>query len=424
MLSKSQTEILKKLAGRQRTLAEVARDTGLSKPYVMAQLNQLEKSGWVSRSVISPKKIFYELISEAEAGAILASAQHKLLSSIYTPERRVGEHKKLRLVSAFSLDLSDEQRSKLSNDFDFTEYPERHEQITEELFKLRYRTADVALVEHSFNFVTEDTLNACPELKYLIAMSKWSETYIDRALCERRGIQFFDLSDPAMNYIRSSSTEFLVGSVLSLLRNTVQAEQELLLSSKPLVVRDLQLAGEELFGKTVGIIGVENSGRFAAQVLQQLGATTMFVDPDNKKYDPREWGVERFYSLEDTFSLADVVIYTDNYHKREVRLDKLMHEHMPVRYVLVLGEYPYTKEFISTCRALILKKVLVGLHLEYWPAHQPVLDVSRSELLSEIRFFPNVRITPAMGPVTRESVSRRNEYTIRILDQINDRYYA
>jgi len=424
MLSKTQAQIIKKIAGKERTLADIARLTGFSKPYAMSQLGHLEEMGWVSRKVVSPKKIFYEVISEAEADALLAVTQKKLLADVYTQARRPERHKKLKLVAGFSLDLLPEQRTRLESDFDFTEYPERHEQITEELFRLRYRSADIALVEYSFTFITADTLRACPNLKYLIAMSKWSDTYFDKKLCEEAGIQFFDLSDPEMNYIRSSSTEFLLGSIFSILRNTIQAEQELLLSTQALVVRNLQIAGEELLGKTVGIVGVENSGRFVAPLLQQLGAKTMFVDPDNKKYDPREWGVDRFYSLEDTFALADIVVYTDNYHKKEIRLDKLISEKMSVQYLLVLGEYPYTKEFVAACRSAILKQALRGLHLEYWPNHQPKLDITRSELLSELRFFPNVRITPAMGPVTRESVARRNDYTIGILESINEKHYA
>lgn len=424
MLTKTQLDIIRKISGKERTLAEVARDTGFSKPYVMNQLNHLEKAGWVSRKVISPKKIFYELISQPEAEALLSTRQEKMLAEIYAqiPPRERG--RKLRLVAGFSLDLTEAQRHRLETEFDFTEYPERHEQVTEELFRIRYRNAEIALIEYSFTFVTAETLRACPDMKYLVAMSKWADTYIDKKICEDAGIEFFDLSDPDMNYIRSSSTEFLLGSILNIIRDTTQAEQELLLTTQASVVRSLQIAGEEIFGKRIGIIGVENSGRFIAPVLQQLGATTMFVDPDNKKYDPREWGVDRFYSIEDMFSLADIVVYTDNYHKREVRLEKYMSEEMRAKYLLVLGEYPFTKEFIASCRSLILGGFLKGLHLEYWPNHQPKLDVSRADLLAELRFFPNVRITPAMGPVTRESVERRNGYSIRILEKINKKHHG
>lgn len=423
IFSKTQLSIFNALALGELSLADISRQTGLSKPNLSSQLSQLEKDGWLTRRQVGPKRIYYKVIQKDIFESLLAKQHTELIDEIYK-NPTTGLYKP-RVVAGFELNLTDEQKHYLNNNFRLKDYPNSEEQITPELFAIRYKHAEIGLLTHSFGFINEDILKSCKNLKHVVSMVKFASEYIDKDIFTRCGISYWDLSKPDTNFIRSSSVEFLISSVLSLLRPTIQAEQELKFTGISTASMQQKYMGEELAGKTVGIIGTENSAKFSAPILQQLGAKTIFADPDSKHGDPLELGVERFYSVTDMFKTADIVIYTDNYYKNTPILTDFLNEEMRTRYLLILGEYPYDKQFMQACRKLIISKKLSGIHLDYWSARRYAETATeRFNLLSDIMYFPNVRITPFMGFKNVQSNIRRNQYTIDILRDIKERYYA
>jgi len=421
--SQTQLSILRSLAGGELTLADISRQNHLSKPNLSAQLAQLEKEGWITKRQESKKRIYYQIVARDYFERDLLQQQQKLITSIYEPMAPQGNRPKL--VSGFDLYLTPTQRAYIEEHFTLIEYPEREEKMTPELFLLRSKDAEIALITSIFSFLDESMLRACKNLKHVIYMGKFASEYIDRELFRRHNIQYWDLAQPNTNFIRSSSVEFLIGSVLSILRPTMQAEQDIKFTGNATSAVQPQYGGEELSGKTVGIIGITNSAKFAAPILQQLGAKTNFADPDNTQSDPFDLGVERFYSVADLVATSDMLIYTDNYYKNTPRLHEYLREDMRIRYLLMLGEYPYDRDFMLACRRLLLHKSLRGVHLDYWSMRRyHETPKERLALLSEIMYFPNVRITPFLGPTSVQTNDRRNDYTVGILRRIKEQYYA
>jgi DNA-binding MarR family transcriptional regulator len=422
MFTNTQRVILKTVSSKEHTLAEISRQTGLTKPNLSAQLSQLEKEGWIMRRQESKKRVFYQTIDRDLFEDKLHIQEDALVANLFKVEK--DSKVKPRLVAGFTLHLTPEQREYLLSQFDLIEYPESAEIMTPELFKLRYHDAEIALIDSVFTFLNEDLLRACKRLKHVVYMGKFSSEYIDKELFSKLGLYFWDLSQPDTNFIRNATLEFLIASVLTILRPTQQAEQEIQLTGETTTVVSPDYMGEELAGKVVGIIGTENSAKLSAPILQLLGAQIILADPDNKHNDPYELGVDRFYSVADLFTECDVVVYTDNYYKHVPRLGQYLNEAMRTRYLLILGEYPYDEQFMRVCRQLLLSHTLQGLHLDYWSMRRYAeTPAERLDLLYEVMYFPNVRITPFMGIKSLQSQIRLNDYTIDKLRGIKESYY-
>jgi phosphoglycerate dehydrogenase-like enzyme len=418
MFTKIQLHILQALANQEHTLASLSRAIPYTKPSVAAQLLQLEKHGWIQRHQQSAKKISYSVINQHLFMQQLQASGEDTLQSVFQPTATPKTSRPL-MVSGFALDFSPQQLQHIQASFNYVEYPEAAAQITPELFLLRYAQAEIAIISFAFSFLTPELIKQCPKLKHVIYIGKFAKEYIDPSIVTDRHIKWWDLSSDDLNYIRNSTSEFLLGTTLSLLRPTQQAEQDIKITGRAGAALREQYLGEEIWGKTVGFIGVENSPRVIAPVFRELGASLMFADPDQLRPDPFYYGVERFHSVADLFSSADIVIYSDNYYKATPRLEDFITDTMHTNYLLVLGEYPYTETFMKACRQQLLSGNLKGLHLDYWSARRfKETPSQRTQLLSEIMHFPNVHITPFIGPSSRQSVTRRNSFVIDILHTI------
>lgn len=417
MFTKIQVSILKSLARNEQSLAELSRSTRYSKPSLIAQLNNLERQGWIQRHHHSAKKISFSLLSIDTFTEHLGKTQGAVVQDIFAKPEPQGGH--IKLVSGFRLNLSAEQRQILTSNFDFAEYPETQDKITEELFLIRYKDADIAIIDFSFSFLTQATIKQCKKLKHIIYLGKFAKHYIDESIVTNKHITWWDLSRDDVNYIRNSSSEFLLMATLSLLRPMSQAEQDIKLTGRSDAALRADYSGDEIWGKTIGIIGVENSSRLVAPIFRSLGANLMLADPAQTHTDPFAYHVDRFHSVADLFARADVVIYTDNYYKTAPKLEDYLTDSMRTRYLLVLGEYTYNETFMKTCREQILKRNLIGLHLDYWSTQRfNETPAERKMLLSEVMHFPHVRVTPFIGPSSQQAIMRRNNYLIDILRTI------
>src|SRR6185312_11864308 len=121
IFSQTQVSILRSLADGELTLADISRQSNLSKPNLSVQLAQLEKEGWITRRQQSAKRIFYKLIPRDYFESQLKDQQGSLVSSIFDQSK--PKMKKPHLVSGFNLDLTTTQRNYLGANFIFIEYP-------------------------------------------------------------------------------------------------------------------------------------------------------------------------------------------------------------------------------------------------------------------------------------------------------------
>ena len=107
-----------------------------------------------------------------------------------------------------------------------------------------------------------ETLDFAPVLKAIGRVSAGAEN-IDLAACERRQIEVVR----SLTASARAEAEFAIGAVLSLLRRV------------PVRNADGSVAGRELGGATIGLVGMSPTARAIAQLLSGFGARIVGYDP-------------------------------------------------------------------------------------------------------------------------------------------------
>jgi D-3-phosphoglycerate dehydrogenase / 2-oxoglutarate reductase len=168
--------------------------------------------------------------------------------------------------------------------------------ITRDEIKTLHRGYD-GLIVRSKTVIDRDLLGAEPTLKFIGRAGAGLDN-LDLAYLAEKGIKVLHASEGN----RDAVGEFTVGVLLSLLRNIPKADQE---------VRQLAWdregnRGEELMGKTVGIVGFGNMGHAFAKRLAGFGCNVLAFDKYKKGFtDPccREVSIDELFDQTDILSL-------------------------------------------------------------------------------------------------------------------------
>jgi D-3-phosphoglycerate dehydrogenase len=154
-----------------------------------------------------------------------------------------------------------------------------------------------ALLVRSATKVTEDLMEKMPRLK-IIGRAGVGVDNIDVEAATRRGIMVINAPDG--NTI--STAEHTFAMMASLVRNIPQA----CASVKKLEWRRNDFVGIELYGKTLGIIGMGRIGSEIAKRAKSFGMIVHVFDPFLTKERARELGVTN-YSLDEVLETADII---------------------------------------------------------------------------------------------------------------------
>lgn len=138
-------------------------------------------------------------------------------------------------------------------------------------------------------------LDAAANLRFIARVGAGMEN-IDVACAEKKGVRC--LHAPEGN--RDAVGEFAIGMLFILFRNIGKADREV---RKGKWVREGN-RGEELQGKTVGIIGYGNTGSAFAKKLGGFGCTVLAYDKYKKGFGNSQ---VKESTMEDIFSAADVL---------------------------------------------------------------------------------------------------------------------
>ena len=122
---------------------------------------------------------------------------------------------------------------------------------------------------------------------------------IDVAECTRRGITVVNTPEGNTN----AAAEFSVGMIFCVFRNIPQAHH----AAKNRDFRRNRFVGEELEGKTAGIIGLGKIGSIVARKLKGVGMNVVGYDPYISDERVRQLGVTRMETLDDLLKVSDVI---------------------------------------------------------------------------------------------------------------------
>lgn len=243
--------------------------------------------------------------------------------------------------------------------------------------------------------VNEEVLRSCPNLKF-IARSGAGMENIDVSFARSMGIELFN--SPEGN--RNAVAEHAMGMLLSLMNNLRSAHEEIQ-QGKWLRFEN---TGEELEGKTVGIIGYGNNGSAFAKKLLGFDVTVLAYDKYKTGYGDN---FVREATLESIQAKADVIsfhvpqnIETIHYFD-ETFLD---HFHKPI-YLLNLsrGKVVKTSAVVKGLKTGQLKGAGLDV-LEY--ENSSFENFFTGELPEDFEFIlhaKNILLSPHVGGWSKES---------------------
>lgn len=251
----------------------------------------------------------------------------------------------------------------------------------------RLAEADVSIGIRERTPFGASLIERLPRLK-VIAITGTGYPHIDVPAATARGIAV--VNNPAFS--SRSVAELALGLMLAVLRRIPQRDRALRAGEW-----DASL-GSELFGRTLGILGMGNIGQLVAHLAQAFGMRVIAWGPTLTPERALQFGV-RHTSLEELLRQADVV-------SLHLRLSP------KTRQLLGRAEIATMKRsaiLINTARAELTDEAALVNALAAGHIAGAGLDVYRDEPLpdsSPLLRLENVVLTPHIGWVTRETARR------------------
>ena len=256
-----------------------------------------------------------------------------------------------------------------------------------------------ALVVRSSTKVTSEVIGLGSRLK-IIGRAGTGVDNIDVDAATRRGILV--MNTPGGNTI--SAAEHTVSMMLSLARNIPQAQQSLLRGEW----ERKQYTGTEVFGKTIGVVGLGKIGREVAQRCAGLGMKVIGFDPVLPSEAASRMGIEPV-TLEELYRRSDfITVHTP-----------LSEETRGLLNDRTLALCKKGVRLINCARGGIIDEQALLRALTAGRVGGAALDVFEKEPPDEFSLIdhPNVMTTPHIGAAAKEGQKRAGFEVVRILKE-------
>lgn len=245
-------------------------------------------------------------------------------------------------------------------------------------------------------YVSEELLAACPVLESVVYLSTGIETHADLAAVERRGLRLRRMP----SYADRAVAEHAAALMFDAARSVTVMDRDLRAGIWK------QIMGQELGGRTLGVVGLGGIGREMVGIGHGLGmrvlAWTRSGVPDGLPCEARD--------LDDLLAESDVV----SLHLA------LRPETRGLLDAVRLGRMKPGAVLINTARAQIVEADALVAALRSGRIGHAGLDVFDTEPLpadDPLRTLPNVTLTTHAAWYTREAGDRLLELGFDILDE-------
>lgn len=269
------------------------------------------------------------------------------------------------------------------------------------------KDADVLWVRLRYR-IDAEVLSAAPHLTCIVTPTT-GLNHIDLEEAAQRDVQVLSLSG-CVDFLKEirATAEFTIALLLALLRNIPQAIHHVHEGGWN---RDL-FKGNELYGKTVGVVGYGRLGRIVAQYFCAFGMKVLATDP-NATPSEIEPGVT-LVSLDELLRKSDVVT---------------IHVNLSTETALFFGrrEFQAMKKsawFVNTSRGELIDETALLSALETHHIRGAALDVLANEdakgmsghpLVAYAQLHDNLIITPHLGGCTSESMEKSESFLAKRL---------
>lgn len=282
-------------------------------------------------------------------------------------------------------------------------------EVVEEIKKLgkvNYKPADLnsaikdadVLIVRSATKVTKELIDKADKLK-VVARAGVGLDNVDVATCVKRNIKVINTPGASGNAV----AELVIGLMIAMLRNVQKAHVQM----KQKIWDKTSLLGQEINGKTLGIIGYGRIGSMVAEKAGALGMNVIAYDPH-----PRENEYIEFVNLDTLFRNADVitmhVVLTEE-TKNLVNANNIAKMKNNVYLINTSrGEVVDEDALYEACKA----KKIAGV----------ALDVYKQEpYTGKLLELDNVYFTPHLGASTKEAQLRiGKELVEKLKEEIKD----
>jgi D-3-phosphoglycerate dehydrogenase len=255
--------------------------------------------------------------------------------------------------------------------------------------------------------VDEQLLGSKPAIRF-VARAGAGLDNIDLDFLKKHGIQVIHASEGN----RDAVGEYTIGALLALLRNIPNADKQV---RQSIWLRE-ENRGEELMGKTVGIIGYGNMGKAFAKRLSGFGCRVFAYDKYKQNFSD-EWARET--TLENIFEISDILsLHLPLTHETRNMLDYEFIDKFKKPFLLV-----------NTARGEIVKLQVLASGIESGKIRGAALDVLENEKLTsltheQLKAFTfltqqrNVIFTPHIAGWTQESHYKINQVLVEKLQAL------
>ncbi|NOW95402.1 2-hydroxyacid dehydrogenase [Mucilaginibacter sp. SG564] len=246
-------------------------------------------------------------------------------------------------------------------------------------------------------------------VKYIITRSAGTD-HIDKAAAARHGIKI--ASVPA--YSPKAIAEHSIALALALSRHLIKAN----LQGHEFNFSNDGLIGFNFSGKTVGIIGMGQTGQAAAAIYHGMGCHVIGYDVNTVHHNRfvKPVALETLLNNSDIISLHVPLTPLSKHLIREKTLSQMKDGVMLIN--TARGELLNTTDILSALNSG--KLGYLGLDVYefenglFFGDHQQ--DMVKDPLLQKLMSFPNVLITPHQAYLTKEALQEIADQTIKSLD--------
>lgn len=248
--------------------------------------------------------------------------------------------------------------------------------------------ADALITEH--DEVSEELIRKHPQLKF-IGVCRGTPSNVAVDVATELGISVFHT--PARN--AQAVAELFIANVITFLRNTLPSVEWLNGRNwqKGAHASYLQFKGNELAGRTIGIVGFGAVGQHIARLAEVFPCTIIYYDPFIE-----EGSFENYKSvgLDELFAQSDIVSIHLPVNKSTIgMIDKSL-----------IGKMKEDAIFVNTARASVVNRNDLLAAVEEVKIRGAILDVFDHEPPDEIDYrlidHPNVLATPHTAGATHE----------------------
>jgi len=236
---------------------------------------------------------------------------------------------------------------------------------------------------------------------------------VDLAAAHRLGIQVANVPD----YSPHAIAEHAVTLMLALCRHLRQADQQLRVNDFSLD----KLIGFDLFGKTVGILGVGRIGAVVAGILHGFGCKLLGVDVQPNPELTQRYGLE-YVNLAELCARADIItVHTPLSSATRHLIDEQLLGRMKRGVMLINTGRGGVLDTAAALRALDSGQ-LGYLGLDVYEGEKGLFfvdhttDQLRDATFARLLTYPNAFVTGHQAYLTREALTNIADTTVASLD--------